>query len=238
MFYATPEQKADPGIYVGYYPDGMGLNAPSPEAINASMNRDVASREVIAKQTLGAAAGAAAIAVGGPVAALPGTPIFSSEGALGSGMWASPVGTGIISGGINAGLQYLQNGDINLVNVAAARMVGPVGVYGGLGWNVGVNAVSGAASTVINNKLYGKSDSVMFSGIAAGVASSFGYGVGKSIEKAIESASRSTMERENELATTLRDFGDMWNGQFIFVCWCWVLVIYSCGIMPNSFPVR
>ncbi|WP_338910941.1 hypothetical protein [Mycetohabitans rhizoxinica] len=171
----------------------MGLNKPTSEAINASVNHDAASREVIAKQTLGAAAGAAAIAVGGPVAALPGAPIFSSKGALGSGMWASPVGTGIISGGINAGSQYLQNGDINPVDVAAATMAGPVGVYGGLGWNVGVNAVGGAASTVINNWLYGKNDSVMFSGIAAGVASSFGYGVGKSMEKAIESASRPTI---------------------------------------------
>jgi filamentous hemagglutinin len=193
MFYATPEQKADPSMYAGHYPSGVGLNTPSSEVINASVNRDAASRDVMAKQTLGAAAGAAAIAVGGPVAALPGAPIFSSEGALGSGMWASPVGTGIISGGINAGSQYMQNGDINPVDVAAATMAGPVGVYGGLGWNIGVNAVGGTASTVINNKLYGKDDSVMFSGIAAGVASLFGYGVGKSIEKAIESASRPTI---------------------------------------------
>ncbi|WP_323072104.1 hypothetical protein [Mycetohabitans endofungorum] len=120
MFYAMPEQKADPGIYVGYYPDGMELNASSPEAINASMNRDAASREVIAKQTLGAAAGAAAIAVGGPIATLPGVPIFSSKGALGSAMWASSVGTGIISGGINAGSQYLQNGTVNPVDVATS----------------------------------------------------------------------------------------------------------------------
>lgn len=149
--------------------------------------------------------------MGGSVAALPGAPIFSSEGALGSGMWASPVGTGIISGGINAGSQYLQNGDINPVDVASATMAGSVGVYGGLGWNVGVNAVGGAASTVINNRLYGETDSVMFSGIAAGVASSFGYGIGKSMEKAIKSASRPTINSADWDSVGKRVGSSGWN---------------------------
>jgi filamentous hemagglutinin len=82
MFYATPAQKADPSMYAGHYPSGLGLNAPSPEVINASVNRDTASREVFAKQTLGAASGAAAIAVGGPVAALPGAPIRNRSSSI------------------------------------------------------------------------------------------------------------------------------------------------------------
>ncbi|CBW75264.1 Hemolysin [Mycetohabitans rhizoxinica HKI 454] len=210
MFYATPEQKADPGIYVGYYPDGMGLNAPSPEAINASMNRDAASREVIAKQTLGAAAGAAAIAVGGPVAALPGAPIFSSEGALGSGMWASPVGTGIISGGINAGSQYLQNGTVNPVDVATSFSTGMAGAYGGLLWNMGVNAAGGAARTALNNAMHGKSDSVTESAVTSGLLSSLGYGIGKLGESGVNSAIKSTINTPNWTGTGVWA-GSGWN---------------------------
>jgi filamentous hemagglutinin len=68
MFYATPEQKADPSMYAGHYPSGVGLNAPSSEVINASVNRDAASRDVMAKQTLGAAAGAGTIVLAPKVA--------------------------------------------------------------------------------------------------------------------------------------------------------------------------
>jgi filamentous hemagglutinin len=82
MFYATPAQKADPSMYAGHYPSGLGLNASSPEVINASVNRDAASREVIAKQTLGAASGAAAISEGGPVAALPRAPIRNRSSSI------------------------------------------------------------------------------------------------------------------------------------------------------------
>ncbi|CAN7600784.1 hypothetical protein LJR230_004310 [Trinickia sp. LjRoot230] len=81
----------------------------------------------------GTAVGAATIAVGGPVAAPPGAPIFSSGGVLGSESLASPVGTGAISATINAGAQYLQNGTVNLTDVAGAFATGaavnPVG-YG------------------------------------------------------------------------------------------------------------
>ncbi|CBW74036.1 Hemolysin [Mycetohabitans rhizoxinica HKI 454] len=68
MFYATPAQKADPSMYAGHHPSGLGLNKPTSEAINASVNHDAASREVIAKQTLGAAAGAGAIVLAPKVA--------------------------------------------------------------------------------------------------------------------------------------------------------------------------
>jgi hypothetical protein len=61
MFYATPAQKADPSMYAGHYPSGLGLNQPTSEAMNASANHDATGREMIAKQTLGAAAGAGAI---------------------------------------------------------------------------------------------------------------------------------------------------------------------------------
>ncbi len=68
-----------------------------------------------------------------------GVPIFSSGGALGSGALASPVGTGTISAGINAGSQYFQNGTVNPVDVGAAFITGVAGSYGDLLWNVGVN---------------------------------------------------------------------------------------------------
>ncbi|MCG1018699.1 MULTISPECIES: hypothetical protein [Burkholderiaceae] len=68
MFYATPAQKADPSMYAEHYPSGLGLNQPTSEAMNASVNHDATSREMIAKQTLGAAAGAGAIVLAPKVA--------------------------------------------------------------------------------------------------------------------------------------------------------------------------
>ncbi|WP_338859829.1 hemolysin [Mycetohabitans rhizoxinica] len=68
MFYATPAQKADPSMYAGHYPSGLGLNQLTSEAMNASANHDATGREMIAKQTLGAAAGAGAIVLAPKVA--------------------------------------------------------------------------------------------------------------------------------------------------------------------------
>jgi len=75
MFYATPDQKANPNMYAGCYPKGAGLNKPAAADIAGSANYDAASRDALAKQTWGAAAAAGGLALAGPVAALPGAPI-------------------------------------------------------------------------------------------------------------------------------------------------------------------
>ncbi|WP_144111674.1 hypothetical protein [Paraburkholderia sp. BCC1886] len=84
MYYATPDQKANPDMYAKYYPSGVGLNRPAAGNVANSVNRDAAYRDAYTKGTIGAAALAGGIAVAGPVAALPGAPILSAGGALGS----------------------------------------------------------------------------------------------------------------------------------------------------------
>ncbi|CAN0624678.1 tRNA nuclease CdiA-2 [Burkholderia multivorans] len=197
MFYATPEQKANVEMYAKYYPGGVGTNVPSGSAIASSTSREQAYRDAYAKGTIGAAAGAAVIVVGGPIAALPGAPIFSSGGALGSGALASPVGTGTISAGINAGAQYVQNGKINLIDAAGAFGTGAAGSYGGLLWNVGVNAIGGATTTALNNILQGKNDSVIGAGATGGLFSSLGYGIGKVGESWVTNALKPTINTPN-----------------------------------------
>ncbi|MFM0519146.1 MULTISPECIES: hypothetical protein [Caballeronia] len=89
MFYATPDQKANPNMYAGYYPGGVGLNKPSASNINSSASHDAASRNQIGGATIAAATGAVLIA-GAPVAA----------GAVG-GTAYSVIG-GTMSGGMDA----------------------------------------------------------------------------------------------------------------------------------------
>lgn len=179
MFYATPDQKANPGMYEGYYANGEGLNQPRPNDIANSVGRENAYRDAFTKGTWGAAGGAATIALAGPVAMIPGAPVFSANGALGSSALASPVGTGTISATINAGAQYLQNGAINPVDVGGAFITGVAGSHGGLLWNVGVNTLGGATTTALNNILHGKNDSIVGAGIGSGLFSAAGYGIGK-----------------------------------------------------------
>ncbi|MBY4728872.1 MULTISPECIES: hypothetical protein [Burkholderia] len=193
MFYGTPNQKADSNMYGKYYPNGNGMNVPGTQAVADSANREQAYRDAYGNLTWGAAAGAAAIAAGGPLAALPGTPIFSSGGALGSGALASPIGTGAISAGINAGSQYIQDGSINPIGVAGAFGTGAAGSYGGLLWNIGVNTVGGATTTALNNVLKGKNDSVVFGAVAGAVASAAGYGTGKFIGSGFNNLARPTL---------------------------------------------
>ncbi|WP_152608066.1 hemagglutinin repeat-containing protein [Burkholderia sp. A9] len=197
MFYATPEQKANVEMYAKYYPGGVGTNVPSGSAIASSTSREQAYRDAYAKGTIGAAAGAAGIVVGGPIAALPGAPIFSTGGALGSGALASPVGTGTISAGINAGSQYVQNGKINLIDVTGAFGTGAAGSYGGLLWNVSVNTIGGATTTALNNILQGKNDSVIGSAVSSGVLSSLGYGLGRLGESGVNSVLKPTINMPN-----------------------------------------
>ncbi|WP_153077301.1 hypothetical protein [Paraburkholderia bonniea] len=210
MFYTTPEQKANPEMYAQYDGNGAGMNRPAAGDVASSVNREQAYRDVYGKLTWGAAAGAGAIATGGVIAALPGAPIFSSGGALGTGALASPVGTGTISAGINAGSQYLQNGKINPVDVTGAFVTGAAGSYGGLLWNVGVNAIGGATTTALNNFLRGRNDSVMGAAIISGVLSSFGYGLGKLSETGINSMLRPTINTPNWSATGVWGNGG-WN---------------------------
>jgi len=118
------------------------------------------------------------------LAAIPGAPILGADGLLGSGALASRAGIGVITGGVNATSQYLQNGSINPIDVAYAAIAGTAGTYGGLGWNVFVNGVTGAADTATNNFASGKNDSIIFGGAANAAAAALGYGAGKVIEGA------------------------------------------------------
>ncbi len=209
MFYAPPDQKADSSMYGKYYPSGNGMNVPGTQAVADSANREQAYRDAYGKRTWGAAVGAAAIAAGGPLAALPGTPIFSSGGALGSGALASPIGTGAISAGINAGAQYIQGGSINPIGVAGAFGTGTVGSYGGLLWNIGVNTVGGATTAALNNILQGKNDSISLGGAISGAGAALGYGIGKSVAAGISSAMRPSINNSSGWAEAGK-----WTGTF------------------------
>jgi len=197
IFYATPEQRANAEMYAKYYPNGTGTNVPGAQAITDSANRDKAYQDAYSKLTVGAAAGAGLIAVGAPLAALPGAPIFSTGGVLGSGALASPVGTGTISAGIYAGSQYVQDGRINLTDMAGAFGTGAAGSYGGLLWNVGVNIIGGATTTALNNILQGKNDSVVGAGVTSGLFSTVGYGLGKAGESWVNNALKPTINTSN-----------------------------------------
>lgn len=67
MFYATPEQKANPDMYADQLPKTIefygknGLKPPTPEQIQASVSKDANVRSKIADATLGATAAATAI---------------------------------------------------------------------------------------------------------------------------------------------------------------------------------
>nr|WP_246173847.1 hemagglutinin repeat-containing protein [Pandoraea terrigena] len=206
MFFATPEQRANVEMYAKHYANGTGMNRPGGQAIKDSMSREQAYRDAYAKGTIGAAAGAATIATGGPMVALPGTPIFSTGGILGSSAAASANGTGVISATINAGSQYVQNGDINPVDVAGAYVTGVAGASGGLVRNITVNALGGAITTTINNYLHGESNSVSASALSSGILASFGYGIGKAAENGANSVLKPGLNSSPWVAT------DTWSG--------------------------
>jgi filamentous hemagglutinin len=153
------------------------------------------------------AAALAAPALLPALASIPGAPIFGIDGALGSTAMTSAAGTGAISAGINAGSQYIQNGSISPLDVAAAFEAGAVGTYGGLAWNVAVNAFSGAATTAINNALNGKNDSVFGAGITSGAFSSIGYGAGAITANTINSIMRPTISNAGSWVGT-----GVWSG--------------------------
>ncbi|MCE4061292.1 hemagglutinin repeat-containing protein [Pandoraea sputorum] len=177
MFIATPNQKADPKMYGEYYANKNDMNTPGASAISSSVEREKGIRNNIANATLIAAGTAATIATGGAAAAIPGTPIFSSGGALGSGTLAGRFGTGMITGSINAGAQYLQTGSINLVDFAVAVATGAIAANGGLVRVVVTNAAGGGVGAELKNQIHAKNDSslqaALFNGIYAGV----GFGI-------------------------------------------------------------
>ncbi|WP_230512960.1 hypothetical protein [Paraburkholderia sejongensis] len=116
------------------------------------------------------------------LALIPGAPIFSSGGALGSAALASANGTGAISAVINAGSQYAQIGKINPVDVAGAYATGAIGSSGGLLWNIDVNTLGGGVATAFDNYFYGQNSGIVSSAITSGVLSGLGYGIGKAAE--------------------------------------------------------
>ncbi len=151
----------------------------------------------------------AAAAVAG-LATVPGAPILSTAGALGSEMWASAFGTGAISAAISAGSQYAQTGSINWVDVAGAYGAGYAGPSGGLLWNMGVNAFGGATTTALNNILQGKNDSVAASALSSGVLSSLGYGIGKAGESGVNTFLKPGINTSTWAATGVWS-SDGWN---------------------------
>ena len=206
MFYATPTQQANPEMYAQY----GNTNTPSASAIAQAITHKEQALQQAGSQTLLAASVAGVVAGAGPIAMINGTPIFSTGGALGSSMWASPVGTAAISAGINAGAQYVQNGSINPVDVGVAAVTGGLGTYGGLLWNVGVNAAGGAGGALINNYLYGQNDSVLGNALASGIFSSVGYGLGQAGESLYTGAVRPTINTTNWAGTGTWSSGG-WN---------------------------
>jgi len=133
------------------------------------------------------------------LAAIPGAPIFGIDGALGSGALASKAGTGAISAAINAGSQYVQNGNINWLDVGGSYATGFIGAYdlGGayknLAWNVLVNAVNGGGTTAIKNTMNGTSDSIAFGAFSGATASALGFGAGKIADAGFGSLLRPTI---------------------------------------------
>ncbi|SEA11198.1 hypothetical protein [Paraburkholderia sartisoli] len=192
LFTATPAEYNSPFLY------GNSNHSLTPEqaALPGAVANPAAGLAAAALITGGLAAGPA-------LAALPGAPIFSASGILGSGTWVSPVGTGLIS----AGSQYLQNGTINPVDLATSFGTGMAGAYGGLAWNVFVNGAGGAAGTAINNVVYGKNDSIIGSGITSGAFSTVGYGAGLLTGNTINSAMRPTIDNAGSWVST-----GVWSG--------------------------
>ncbi|MDR6407759.1 hemagglutinin repeat-containing protein [Paraburkholderia terricola] len=160
------------------------------------------------KVGLAVAGALAAPAVLPALAAIPGAPIFSTGGALGSAALAAPNGIGLISGAVNATSQYIQTGSVNPVDVGYAYVGGFAGTYGGFLWNVGVNAATGAADTATNNAISGTHDSVAVGSAVNAGAAAFGYGIGLAAQLAITKYAAQRAINGTNWATT-----GAWSGQ-------------------------
>ncbi|MBO7888311.1 hemagglutinin repeat-containing protein, partial [Burkholderia pseudomallei] len=119
MFYATPDQKANVAMYAKYYPNGVGMNVPSAQAVASSANRDKAQQEKYSTLTSSAAAVAAmvtggvalfpdvATAIGSAIKACASNPVLcGNQAAIAVGDLAAggamPAGTGAAVAGAGA----------------------------------------------------------------------------------------------------------------------------------------
>lgn len=171
LFTATPAERANPGTLSGNL-------TPEQKALPGSTANPKAGLAIAA----GLATAGLAPEIAAGLASIPGAPIFSSGGAIGSAALASANGTGAISATINAGSQYAQTGTINPIDVAGAYVTGAVGSYGGLVQNIIVNTAGGGLTTALDNYFYGQNSGIVSSALTSGVLSTLGYGLGKAGE--------------------------------------------------------
>ncbi|GAB83240.1 hypothetical protein EB105725_60_00020 [Shimwellia blattae DSM 4481 = NBRC 105725] len=88
--------------------------------------------------------------------------------------------TSLIGAGANAGVGLLINGEVNPNDVILGYWTGAFTAGTGLWGTIGVNAVSGAASS------YLKGDDPLKGGVMSGVASGIGYGAGKALQGSLD----------------------------------------------------
>ncbi|MDR6384940.1 hemagglutinin repeat-containing protein, partial [Paraburkholderia caribensis] len=173
MFYATPDQKANAGMYAAYYPNGVGPNRPSRQQVQDSVNREQANRNLMGGGVIAAATAGVAI---------PGAPI-----AAGIGTAAAAAIGGTVSGGMDAAAQYSQSGSIRAAQSAFAATVGaitgPIGANVGFIENVLLGGAGAATTTTFNNMYYGENSSTILAFAAgagfAGIAFPVGLGISK-----------------------------------------------------------
>ncbi|HWW06822.1 MAG TPA: hypothetical protein VNZ60_16140, partial [Collimonas sp.] len=158
MFYATPEQKANPAMYAGF----GGTNTPSASNIAAAMNRDQAIRQDVSDATLGAAGIAGAIAGAGPLSAGAMDAYAAYKAAAAGYSQGAALGTGMAVGGasytgsaIYAGMRSDQdfytafNQHFSYSGLAAATTIGGLtGMYGTamFGWAGIPNSIKNVAT--------------------------------------------------------------------------------------------
>ncbi|MFD1560653.1 hemagglutinin repeat-containing protein [Paraburkholderia silviterrae] len=196
MFRATSAEYNSPFLY------GNADHSLTPE------QRALPGHEANPAVGLAIAGALAAPAVLPALAAIPGTPILGIDGALGSAALASKAGTGAISATLSVGSQYIQNGNVNWVDVGGAYATGFIGsydlggVYKNLAWNVAVNTLNGGATTAINNQFQGKNDNIIGAGVTSGAFSAIGYGAGAITANTINSIMRPTINNAGSWTST------------------------------------
>ncbi|MFP3563683.1 hypothetical protein [Paraburkholderia sp. SIMBA_030] len=168
MFYATPDQKANPNMYAKYYPNGVGPNNPSAANINNSVQSEQANRNLMGGGVIAAATGGVLVA-GGPVAAAIGSLGYAAIGAA-------------TSSGMDAAGQYVQSATVRpgeaVFAAATGAAAGPIGANVGFINNVLLGAAGGSINTAFNNVFYGESNSLSYSAGLGALAASGGYFVG------------------------------------------------------------
>ncbi|WP_350260404.1 hemagglutinin repeat-containing protein [Paraburkholderia bonniea] len=168
MFYATPDQKANPNMYAGYYANGGDLNQPSTQQIQNSASREQQNRNLMGGGVIAAVTGASLL-VGGPIAA-------------GAGGLAYSVIGGGVSAGMDAAVQYQQTGEIrpaqSLFAGGVGAIAGPIGANTKFFSNVVLGGSSYFSTTIFNNLYYGEANSPLYAGAIGSLAGAGGYGIG------------------------------------------------------------